>query len=155
ADQDVCDDLRPLLDQELSRLPDKHRAVIVLCDLEGKPRHDVARQLGLPEGTVASRLSRARSMLAKRLTQRGVALSGGSLAAVLSQNVASASVPISVLSSTISLSAVQGSVTVASLAEGVVKTMLLSKLKIATSVLLAAGLAMLAGSLSGLAAFAI
>src|SRR5262245_6995250 len=42
-----------LLDQELSRLPDKYRAVIVLCDLEGKTRKEAASHFGLPEGTVA------------------------------------------------------------------------------------------------------
>ena len=51
-------DTQPLLDQELSRLPDRYRAVIVLCGLEGKTRKEAARQLGLPEGTVASRLVR-------------------------------------------------------------------------------------------------
>src|SRR5262245_21496171 len=56
-----------LLDQELNSLPDKHRAVIVLCDLEAKTRREAARQLGVAEGTVASRLVRARALLAKRL----------------------------------------------------------------------------------------
>ena len=101
AEPDRWPDLQPLLDQELSRLPDNYRAVIVLCDLEGRTRKEVARQLGVPEGTVAGRLARARAMLAKRLTRRGVALSGGALAAVLAQNVASAGVPDSVVSSTI------------------------------------------------------
>src|SRR6266567_8849302 len=77
SQQDQWRDLQPVLDEELSRLPDKYRGVIVLCDLEGKTRKEVAGQLGCPEGTVASRLARARIMLAKRFTQRGVALSGG------------------------------------------------------------------------------
>src|SRR4030088_3239789 len=55
--------VQPLLDQELSRLPDNYRAVIVLCDLEGRTRRDVARQLGVPQGTVAGRLARARALL--------------------------------------------------------------------------------------------
>ena len=53
ADNDLWGDLQPLLDQELSRLPDKYRVAIVLCDLEGKTRKEAARQLGLPEGTLA------------------------------------------------------------------------------------------------------
>src|SRR5215471_11760668 len=99
--QDQWLDVKPLLDQELSRLPDIYRTVVVLCDLEGRTRKEVACQLGVPEGTVAGRLARARAMLAKRLTERGITLSGGVLAAVLSQKMASAGVPNSVVASTI------------------------------------------------------
>jgi uncharacterized protein (TIGR03067 family) len=137
--QDLWRDLQPLLDQELGRLPDAYREVIVLCDLEGKARKEAARQLGLPEGTVGSRLARARTMLAKRLTQRGVALSGGVLAAVLCEEVASAGVPPAVVSSTVKaaslLAAGKGaatgviSVKVAALTEGVLRTMMLTKLR--------------------------
>jgi RNA polymerase sigma factor (sigma-70 family) len=140
-------DVQPLLDQELSRLPDNYRAVIVLCDLEGRTRKEVARQLGVPEGTVAGRLARGRTMLAKRLRARGVTLSGGALATVLAQNVASAGVPDAVVSSTISavsffaagLGAATGpvSVQVAALTEGVLKAMLISKLKAVCAVVLA------------------
>jgi RNA polymerase sigma factor (sigma-70 family) len=142
-EHNLWNDLQPLLDHELSRLPNKYRVAIVLCDLEGKTRKEVALRLGLPEGTVGSRLARARTMLAKRLAQHGLALSSGALAAALSQNVGSASVPTSVLSSTIKAATVFAagqsagliSVQVAALTEGVMNTMLLNKLKIATAVL--------------------
>jgi RNA polymerase sigma factor (sigma-70 family) len=98
---DVWDDLGPLLDQELSRLPDKYRVPVVLCDLEGKTRREAARQLGVPDGTLSARLARARAMLARRLTRHGVVLSGGALGSLLAQHAASAAVPASALSSTI------------------------------------------------------
>src|SRR5262249_7916359 len=99
--QDRWSDVQPLLDQELSRLPDHYRAVLVLCELEGRTRREVARQPGVPEGTVAGRLARARALLAKRLTARGVTLSAGALAAVLAHNAASAAVPDAVMSGAI------------------------------------------------------
>ena len=154
--EDASRELHAMLDQELSRLPDKYRTAIVLCDLGGKTRKEAARQLSVAEGTLAGRLTRGRTLLAKRLTQRGLVVSGGMLAADLSRQVASAAVPTPVLSSTIRavtlVAAAQAttgavSVHVAALSEGVVKAMLLTKLKNLTAVVLLAGLVTLAGGL--------
>ena len=149
AEQDLWRDLQPLLDHELSRLPDAYREVIVLSDLEGKTRKEVARQLGLPEGTVGSRLARARAMLAKRLTRQGVTLAGGILGAVLAKQVASAGMPNSVVDSTIKAASLLAagkavatgaiSLKVVALTEGVIKAMLVTKLKAAIGVVMLLG----------------
>jgi RNA polymerase sigma factor (sigma-70 family) len=137
-DRDLWGDLQPLLDQEVSWLPEKYRTVIVLCGLEGMALREAARQLGCPEGTVASRLARARTMLARRLARHGLAVSGGTLAAALSEKTASASVPASAMSSTIQAltqvvaepTAAIGVISVnsAALTEGVLKAMFVNQL---------------------------
>lgn len=137
-------DVQLALDAELSLLPDKYRAVIVLCDLEGKTRRQVARELGCPEGTIAARVSRGRALLAKRLSRRGVSLSCGLLA--LFQDASSTCVPSSVLSSTtkaVTLLAARqlacvGIVPIkaAALAERVLRGMRMTKLKAVTTAFL-------------------
>jgi RNA polymerase sigma factor (sigma-70 family) len=159
---DRWNDLRDLLDQALSRLPDKYRTVLVLCDLEGKTRKEVARQLGCPEGTVASRLATARTLLAKRLAGHGLAVSSGAVAAALAQNVASASVPTSVVSATLKAArlfaagraAATGALSVEAVAltEGVLKSMLVNKLVPATAFLVVLVLIYGGGGLSPLRA---
>ncbi|APW61915.1 sigma-70 family RNA polymerase sigma factor [Paludisphaera borealis] len=134
--REAWDDLLPLLDQELSRLPEKYRIPIVLCDLEGKTHREAAEQLKWPIGTVSGRLSRGRAMLAGRMARHGLTLSGPALAMHLSQNSASAGVPASLIASTTKAAAgVVVSAKVAALTEGVLKAMLISKLKIATATL--------------------
>jgi RNA polymerase sigma-70 factor (ECF subfamily) len=133
------EELLPLLDQELSRLPDKYRVPVVLCDLQGRTRREVAAQLKVPEGTLSGRLTTARKMLARRLARSGLALSGGALAAVLSERAGSACVTRALAASTArvavlvaageALTAGAVPARVVALAEGVIKTMLLTKLR--------------------------
>ena len=93
-------DIRSPIDEELCRLPDRHRAVVVLCDLEGNTRSEAAIHLGVPEGTIAGWLSRGRAKLAHRLSQRGVVLPGGGLALALSHSTASGQMRVALVSST-------------------------------------------------------
>jgi RNA polymerase sigma factor (sigma-70 family) len=157
--QDLWNDLKLILDQELSHLPEKHRFLIVLCHLEGRSIKDVARQIGCPEGTAASRLARARTMLAKRLARRGVTFSGGILGAMLSAQAVSASVPSTVMCSTMRAAtllvagqAAAGTIspTVASLIAGVTKAMIPSKLKTVTAFLLMTGMVTLMSTMLAL-----
>ena len=61
-----------IVHRELNRLPEKYRAPIVLCYLEGLTHDEAATQLCWPVGTVCSRLARARDTLRSRLARRGV-----------------------------------------------------------------------------------
>jgi RNA polymerase sigma factor (sigma-70 family) len=98
--QDLGQELRTLLDGELQRLPDLYRVPVVLCDLQGRSRKEVARQLRLPEGTLSSRLAAARKRLAERLSRRGLTVSGGALATALAPP-AWAHMPVSLVRSTV------------------------------------------------------
>jgi RNA polymerase sigma factor (sigma-70 family) len=118
------------LDEEVAALPDHLRVVVVLCELDGLSRKGAAIRLGIPEGTLSSRLAKARQILADRLRKRGVALGASGLGWALGQ-LASAAVPPRLASATTAL--VDGSVpipqAVAALSQGVLRTMFLTKLK--------------------------
>jgi RNA polymerase sigma factor (sigma-70 family) len=138
------DDLLAVLDEELIGLPDTYRAAVVLCDLEGKSRKEAAQLLGCAEGTVASRLSRGRQLLACRLARRGFAVTAGALACVLSREVFAA--PPSLVKAAGILGA---SAKVLALTEGMLKMMLLSKLKALAGVALLLGVLVTAPGLTG------
>ena len=125
----VWRDLQPVLDDELNRLPEKYRAPVLLCYVEGKTNEEAGRLLRLPVGTVKSRLARARETLRRRLTRRGITLTGAALAAVLAEKAA-ANVPSLLAASTVQTTlllasgeAATASVPAVALAEGVLKAM--------------------------------
>jgi RNA polymerase sigma factor (sigma-70 family) len=122
-------DLLGLLDRELARLPDKYRLPVVLCELEGRSRKEAARQLGLPEGTLSSRLATARKTLARRMAGYGAAVTAASLDVLFASEACAACVPAALLSSTIRAAGGAIPATVAALAEGVLKAMFLAKIK--------------------------
>jgi RNA polymerase sigma factor (sigma-70 family) len=151
------EELHALVDEELQRLPANNRLAFILCCLEGRGRREVAGELGWSEGTLASRLARARSALQERLGKKGVttAVAG---AAVISEAYAAA--PPALLRSCVNagimtgagkpMSAIGLSSGVMELMQSALQAMLVAKVKTALGVLLLLGLA--AGGL-GLLAF--
>ena len=128
-------DLRPILDEEVSRLPRKYRETVVLCYLEGKTNAEAARVLGCPRGTVVSRLASARERLRVRLARRGVTVSSGLLALLMAARASALSPALVNTTLKAVLSAGVVSAEIAWLTEGVLRAMFLSKLMTAVGVL--------------------
>ena len=72
ADDVALRELTEILHEELVRLPDKYRAPLVLCCLEGASRDEAAQRLGWTLPQVKDRLERGRELLRSRLVRRGV-----------------------------------------------------------------------------------
>ncbi len=143
------DDFGPALHEELGRLPERYRSVLVLCHLEGLTHQQAARHLGWPLGTVQSRLARGRERLRRGLVRRGLAPSVAVLGATFAAQRAPAAVPAALSEATVRIVGVlaggTGRITtagtvpaaVAELVEGVLRSMVLMHWKRSAAVLLA------------------
>jgi RNA polymerase sigma factor (sigma-70 family) len=99
ASEAALAEVRDLVWLEVARLPRKYREAVALCHLDGLSHDGAAEALGLPVGTIRSRLSRARDLLRARLGRRGLA--PVTLAAWLSSREAAATVPRALLEVTL------------------------------------------------------
>ncbi|MCI0457901.1 MAG: sigma-70 family RNA polymerase sigma factor [Gemmataceae bacterium] len=137
ADEVLWRDLRPVLDEEIQRLPQRYRSAVVLCYLQGKTNEEAARELGCPPGTLSVRLMRARERLRARLIRRGLTPCVGLLAADLAGR-ATAALSAELVSSTVraGLAFAAGGAAVAAvpapaaaLARGALRTMLMTRIR--------------------------
>jgi RNA polymerase sigma factor (sigma-70 family) len=145
GDEVTWGELRRALDAELAQLPDKWRLPLILCYLEARTQDEAARHLGWSRTTLQRRLADGRAALGRRLARRGVVWPAALSAVLLSECVAPAAPAPGLVGSTVEAAACVAagraatsavSVKVAALTEGVLKTMLLSKLKLVTALVL-------------------
>jgi RNA polymerase sigma factor (sigma-70 family) len=122
------DDLMPFLDEALNDLPEHYRVAVILCELQGWSRKAAANRLGIVEGTLSSRLAKARQLLARRLARHAPAAPVAVVGGLLTQSASASCVPPSLLATASNIPH-SSTAEVVALAEGVLRMMLLSKIK--------------------------
>jgi RND family efflux transporter MFP subunit len=143
-------ELRQVLDEEVNRLPARYRDAFVLCCLEGKTGEEAARQLGCPPGTVSSRLTRARERLRQRLAGRGfepaalAVLAGEGLVPTLPAGLVGPTLQAALIFSSGKAGGALSAQAVAH-AEGVLRAMFLTRVKVAFLFVLVLGLVAIGG----------
>ncbi len=133
-------ELGPILHAEIARLPERLRQPFVLCEVEGRSDAEAAEMLAVPDGTVRSRLSRAREHLRRRLAQRGVAFGAAGFASILAAEPVSASLVTSAMTTTLQPSAAATPGAASALAKGVIQEMVVRKIKMISAAVLAGSL---------------
>jgi RNA polymerase sigma factor (sigma-70 family) len=141
----VWRELRPIFDEEVTRLPEKLRLPVVLCLIEGRTKRAAAKLLDWPEGTFSSRLQRARELLRGRLARRGVTVPSSALTLALVQGTTSTAVPFSLLAATAQSASLIATglalpAPVVVLVNGVIHSMLITKLKVIAALALTVGI---------------
>lgn len=99
--ESMSGDQRRQLQEQLGRLPDRYRAPLVLCYLEGQTSEQAAQMLGLEAGTLRKRLERGRDRLRQRLARAGWVVTTGTLMTLLSAETGAAVLPASYISATV------------------------------------------------------
>src|SRR5262249_46391382 len=142
-------EVQAALDAALGELPEKYRAALVLCCLEGNTQQQAARRLGCPLATVRTWLAGGRKLLRARLADHGLPLSTAGLVTLLIASAAPAAAPAALVQAAARAAlpfaagqpaAALCSPQAAGLVEGGLRVMFLSKVQTVTALLLAASL---------------
>src|SRR5262249_23108006 len=145
ATEVIWNELGTVLDEELLRLPEKYRAPLVLCYLEGETQEEAARHLGWARSTLQGRLERGKDLLRVRLERRGVLFSRGLWEQALGESRASAAFAAALVDATVEVALAFGageslagaiSAQAMTLAKVALQAMFLTKIKVAAMVLL-------------------
>jgi RNA polymerase sigma factor (sigma-70 family) len=154
--EELSQELRAQLDEELHRLPERYRRLLLLCDLQGQTHQEAARRLGLPAGSLSRHLGRARALLRERLVQRGITLSAALLTGLLAEEAVapvSAALVAPTVRAALAFTAGRAAArtvpaAAAALAEGALHALFLTRLKFVLVLVLMTGLALAAAGLA-------